>query len=272
MSDHLEINLKSSQRYFYIVGFKYKAEVNLNKVCKSLKVRIKKTFKHSNDKLRYNIWNLLILSNDQYFSGKQDFSENNDGKAPYVYDTILIELKQSNTVLFMFPSKLLGLKMVSKLMSGNEYLSKGKFIKPDIHKLVKSIKSKDIISTHFSAHLSSVGLKLNDDIELSRIKLEGDRPLNTTLYKETFLKLINKDEYLADLCSVKIDLEENHLSELPNTTASINMDSYGNFKCYIHSSGLNLHSFPLMLGFLNEKKCIEQTSLNPMNKISEDDQ
>ncbi len=257
--------LKTSKRYFHLIAVQSEKNFTADNFWDQCGVeQDKKNQKmHSGD--NYTIIQKRILSNIPFYNGLTDYSINGDDKPPYNYDMFSIELQNQNILIIGFPFKGLAVNVISRLIETYNFLNKVEFLKCDLSKLIKSNSVHISNSEQFTSFFSGVNLKLTGDTHVTKVGLDGDRPLESTLYKDFFKERIQKDECLLDKCTVKCELIEPTLK----TKSNVHIDNFGNYKLYVHGSGKNIFTIPYLFEALKDHNCLLTTITNPIPFISE---
>ncbi len=262
-------DLQSHQRYFHIIAFKTDSTLFDNKFLKKVGLNL-----ISEDEIeqRFSIKHMSTISNIPYYRGEKDYSVNGDNIAPYKYDIIVINLHDTRTTLFCFPFKALTKFFINDLLHKNNILSEGNFVRTDLDNLIKNNHDHtDYLGEDLSYFFSSVNLTLMGDSLVSLIKLEGDKPLDSTLYKSVFKEKIESDKCKLERCSIKCSTSISKNEKIPKTKSSIHIDKFGNYKLYMHSNGKNIITIPLLFEHINELSCLYESPGNPVLKLKEED-
>ncbi len=262
-------DLINSQRYFHVIAFKNENNFFNNSLLKKLNITVEKTFE---DISNVEIKQMSIVSSIPFYRGEQDFSLHGDGKAPFKYDMVLINLNKLNISLVCFPFKYLTKIIIKSLVQDYNILSKNNFIKIDLNNFIKSNQDHtDYYGDDITYFFSSINLVLTEESSLSSVKLVGDKPLDSSLYKNIFKDKINDDKCKLEKCVVKSNTSVSEQEVIPKTKSAIHIDSFGNYKIYIHSTGKNIITIPLLFKHINDLNCLIETPINPVNNLKDEE-
>ena len=263
-------DFKTARRYFHFVAFKFENKYSLSTYWKDCNVQAKggSHLYFENDLFR--IEQQTIKSDIPYYNGDKDYSENEDGQPPFLYDLIAVYNKSQNLLLVGYPFKLLAKAIIGKLLNEKKYLSKGAFLKPNLNKLIKQTNSNEFSEPDFNSHFLSLAMTLTGDKFMTSIDLGGDRPLESPIYKSLFKDVIQKKEALIESCSLKFDIDSSEESLVPKTRGNVHLDQFGNLRTYIHGSGKNVFVLYYVLVLLKKYKCDETTLINPLLNLKDD--
>lgn len=262
-------NISQSQRYFHFVVLKGKGKAISSGFLKTWNItQVQKhslpngcTFRH-----------MTIESRNQYYRGEVDFSVNGDNSAPFIFDIIWLDFEKNGMTVLGFPFKRLAEDLVSSLISDYSLLKLNNFIKPNLNNLLKENQEQTEI-TFEKNNFQFVGLSLNiarSDSLVSTIKLEGDAPTGSEIYKDNFKQDVELGKYGLEKCSLKITIDKDYAPDFGKVITRIHLDKFGNFKLYLHNRGRNVISFPAMFAFLGKFDYFTETPNSPISHISED--
>ncbi|MET3980679.1 hypothetical protein ABIB62_003283 [Mucilaginibacter sp. UYP25] len=261
-------NLISAQRYFHLVALNITEQYSTVDYYKNFG-NYQRSKNHTIHQTKdFVIEHVRIITDTPYYGGTKDYSVKNDGLAPFNYDLFTIELKPLNILILGFPFKFLAKDILENLIR-NKLLQHANFIKPDLTKLIKENNDSALMLNNFSSHFSGVELSLNGDTNISSVNLDGDRPLDSTVYKTFFYNLIQRDECSLEKCSLKNEILE-ETTDIPKTKSNIHLDLFGNYKLYIHGSGNNIFTIPSFFKALTEYQCIKTTLTNPIIRLKDE--
>jgi len=263
-------DLISSQRYYHLIAFKFETKYSTQNYWKDCGISSKKNNFPLHDNSEFRIEQERIVTNIPYYNGERDYSVNGDGKEPYHYDLFVIELKKLNIFVFGFPFKFLAKTILKNLIDNKKLITKGSFVKPLLDKLIKLNSNTDFVDTSFAYHFSGLELMLTGDTNITSVNLDGDRPLDSPLYKNVFKKLIEGDECKLEKCSLKCETLKDDSRSIPKTRGNIHLDLAGNYKLYIHGSGNNIFTIPFIFSVLKKTKCLDNTLINPINNLTDE--
>lgn len=270
MEKKVLFNLVSAQRYYHLVAFKADSSYSIQSFWNECGIEKSKEGQITYDLPSFKIEYRKILSNIPYYNGEKDYSVNSDGLPPFNYDMFALEIKDSQIFIFGFPFKLLAKAVLRNLIENNRLVSKGSFIKVDLNKLIKINSDKTLTEGLFSTRFIGIELTITGDTKITSVVLDGDEPLKSTLYKETFSKLIIEDKCKVEKCSLKCETIKNDLVDIPKTKSNIHIDLFGNYKLYIHGTGNNIFTIPLIFNLLGNLDCLTSTLINPIKSLQDD--
>lgn len=265
-------NLISAQRYYHMVAFKYSQHYSFLSYLKDVGFRRSKEHSSALDYAEFEIQHLRVLSNVRYHVGRRDYSMNGDDQPPYYYDHFAINLKKQNIILMAFPFRKMGEDTIERLIGRKAMLANGKFLRPLLTKLLKNSNGQDFVEDDegYMSSFSSIELKLIGNKDIDLVKIEGPTPLNSDIYRDIFKKLVDEDEGKLAQCSLKMATTTGEGDDERKTKASIHLDHFGNYKLYLQASGRNILSMPYLFKLLRKYKCLEETSVNPIIKIQDE--
>lgn len=261
-------NLIAAQRYFHFVAFKFNKTYSAQQYWRECgETKEVTTFESDTYKIEY----ANFVSHDEYYNGsKVDYSVNLNHAAPFHYDLFCIEIKQSNTFILGFPFQTLAKKIIDAFIK--KHYDDGYFVKADLRKMVKAntlVNDND----EFFARFSGVELKLTGDLNITSVNLDGDKPLESDLYKEYFKEHIENDNIACKVekCAVKLGIVSSDL--IPLSAANIHLDLFGNFKIYIHGSGNNVFTLPYLFEIFKSIDSLNNasSSSNPINRVKKNE-
>lgn len=261
---------KTAKRYFHIVAFKFESKFTIRNFWKDCDINLvsQKPAVHDSDEVRIEqIW---MNSEKQYYFGEIDYSVNQNLKAPYRYDLFAIELKRQNVFIFGFPFKSLAKELMRKLTEERNYKTKGAFLKPNLGKLIRDTNSQDFGNDLGTGYFSSLSITITGDQNITSIDLGGDRPLESSLYKKNFKRLIEEEQSHVEKGIVRCQTTDDEMIGIPRTRSNIHLDHFGNFKMYVHGSGKNLFTLPFIFTALKATKCLQNTLTNPLINLNDE--
>lgn len=259
----------TAQRYFHLVALKINNEYSIESYWRDSGIGKKRRKYRSYDFPDYKIEQVRILSDIPYYFGSLDYSVNGNNEAPYQYDLFVIELKKQGMLILGFPFKQLAKTVLSNLLDGPYPKLKSIFNRVDINKLIRTNHDVDFIEQQFSAYFATIDLRLTGDSKITSVNLDGDRPMESDLYKNVFKGLVEQEFCKLDRCSLKLDTISDG-ENIPKTRSIIHVDKFGNYKLYVHGSGNNIFTIPFMFILFRKHKCIETTFNNPIDKLRDE--
>ncbi|MDL5051914.1 hypothetical protein QQ054_38570 [Oscillatoria amoena NRMC-F 0135] len=257
----------NDKRYYYFVALEGNLLDLKSIIYNCLNI---KTVKNSFNSDSYDIENVIVESNLQFFNSNQDNSVNGDGQPPFQYTVFIVGIPNSEILVLGFPFKSLAKEITNKLSLDRNLLKSGSYLKPRFDDLILLDESK-FTNDDWLMNFSSLDLELGGESDVSSVRLSGDRPINSTLYKKTFLSLIKKDECSLTGCSLKCQVVSSEYL-VTRSRANIHVDLYGNYKFYVHTSGRNVNTIAYLFIFLKKYNCIKSTFINPINKLKDNDE
>lgn len=258
----------NGSRYYYMIAFQMQ-DYNINNYWKNLKINkseIKEAFL-----LNFQIQFANYFSDIRFHNGEDNlYVENSENSPPYKYELFAINLIDYKTLIVGFPFKSLARRLIEILTNKSDFKF-NIFIKPNLNQLIKiqnnNIEFEDI-DKGFRANFSSLSLILTEETNISSVNLDGDRPTDSKLYKDVFLNKIENNQCMLEKCTLKCE----SFQDSKSTKANIHLDTHGNIKTYLHGAGRNIISIPQLLDMFFNEDCITKTSLNPLNKLNENEQ
>jgi hypothetical protein len=211
---------------------------------------------------------LRVTSDFPYYRGSEDFSIN----GRLVLDGVLFDHKALNVMMLGFPFKRLMNDMAHRLATDYGIVAGGNFVKVDMGKLILANEGETELSIDGNQFfLAGVNLTVSGDSYLSTVKLAGDKPLDSELYKVYFKPRVHDNKSRLERCTMKCKVVSN--SDLENTrmVSSIHIDKFGNYKLYVHSQGRNLTALPAIFEFLDSIECLADTPYTPTEHILDDE-
>ncbi len=261
--------LVSAQRYFYLIAFKVDNEYNTSSFWKDCGFSIDKKSISNYEVKDFKIEKQCIITPKAYHTGDKNYSVNKYPDPPFNYDVFVLTLKKLKILIFGFPFKSLASIIMENLIN-RDLIAKGNFVKADINKLIKINHNSDFINDSYSAHFVGLELTLTGDTDLSTVYLDGDSPLQSSLYKNVFLKLIDDNKSKLDNCTIKFETFTIKKEITPKSKANLHIDLFGNYKFYVHLNGNNLFTIPYLFDLLNEKDCLLSASQNPLKNLKDE--
>ena len=260
-----EINIIQPQRYFHLIAFRGSMSIIKKQFFKDW--RIKEVEKHEFE-AGFSITQMSILTDFKYYAGETDYSLYGNNMAPYKYDTIIIDFPKIEAIVLCLPFKNLAKAMSFDLESKYKILNNSNFLKVDMSKLIEMDDGYTDYyhnSNHF--FFGGVFLSVSGDSYISTVKLEGDKPLDSDIYKDYFKERMNSHQCKLEKCIIKCRIELTEDSKKSKAKSSIHIDKFGNYKIYVHTLGRNLISIPALFEFLVNIDCLLETPYNPVNHI-----
>jgi hypothetical protein len=254
------------RRYYHLIAISTSENVLSKAFMKFWKIKEKNSFEYNNNTL---ITKYIILSDNIYYRGEVDYSYNKDNNPPFAFDIISIVDNKTNFQILCFPFKRLAKDIIISLVENNNLLVKSDFIKVNMNQLIHANDIQtDFIYKNSYFFFAGVYLTVSGDSYLTTVKLEGDKPLDSDLYKAYFKTKIKNNECKLEKCIIKCKSSTKINNEEYNTISTVHIDKFGNYKLYLNSTGSNILTIPALFGFLRQLKGLISTSNNPVNHIN----
>jgi len=184
----------------------------------------------------------------------------------------LIEFPKIDIFILCLPFKRLTKDIIIDLESKYNILSNSNFLKVDMGKLIHADENHtDYYFNQNHFFFGGVYLTIAGDLFLSTVKLEGDKPLDSDIYKDYFKERIKNNECRLEKCILKCKTEVKEDDKTTKATASIHIDKFGNYKIYVHTKGKNLITIPAIFEFLASLDCLIETPNNPVYHIKNEE-
>lgn len=270
MEKQVLFNLVSAQRYYHLVAFKPDSSYSIQSFWNECGIQRSQEGHINYDLPNFKIEYRKVISNIPFFNGDKDYSVNKDGLPPFNYDMFGLEIKKSNVFIFGFPFKLLAKTVLRNLIENKRLISKGSFVKADLNKLIKINSDRTLTEGAFTSRFIGIELTITGDTKITSVYLDGDEPLKSTLYNNVFSKLINEDKCKVEKCSMKCETSMDESLNIPKTKSIIHIDLFGNYKLYIHGTGNNIFTIPLIFNLLGNLDCLDYTLINPIKSLQDD--
>ncbi len=266
----IDLHLKLTARYYHFVALSGGKDVLKKDFLKAHRIT-----ENGSQKIDTNciIYQFNYESDKQYY--RPEMISNPRAKGPFNFDLLLIEQPQSGIVLLGFPFRSMTLILMSSLEKDYRVLSKSNFIKPDLLKLIRANHRRtDLYFNDNHYWLGGVFISLTGDSFLSNVKLAGDKPLDSDIYKNYFKEKLSKEGTKSGLekCLLKSKVPLDKDVKDVTVTSTIHIDKFGNYKIYVQNKGKNLVSMPATFDFLKNLECLVQTPKNPVFHISTEEQ
>jgi hypothetical protein len=282
----VNFNMKSlnlDQRYFHFIALRDISGYKLSDYWNQLgNIRTKKSpYIYEQD---FEIQHRQLESDYPYTRGQllEAVSVSGDGSPPYLYDVFALKVKVVNQtyLVFAFPFVTLAREMINNLLYKHNLRKKGDIQKVDVPLLVKK-GDTELGSDSFHSHIVGLKVVIADDPDLSNLSLEGDNPLKSMLYQKFLQDPIQQGDYTPERCVLACELQwpsENSNQTIVSNVkkrkirSKMHMDLFGNFKFYVHKGGENFITIPYLLQILFELNCLNNVSMNPLSRISEQEE
>lgn len=263
-------DLSLTQRYFHFVALDFEARklpdgffraARLSKKGDPITLPTGQTFQH-----------LHVSSDHRYDRGNFDRVSDETPGPPFLYDAVLVESRDKDIVCLGFPFRKLAVRVVNILVEDFNILSFSKFIKVDMQVLIDLFDAHtDFVEEESKNHyfLAGVDLSLSGETYLSSVRLAGDKPLDSKLYKEYFKNRVKRKLSRLERCILKGEISYPEGATRP-AVSSLHVDKFGNYKLYVQSQARNLPTIGVIFDFLHKQKALVPTLNNPVWHILED--
>ena len=265
-----KFSISNAQRYYHFIAFKGDISIFSNSFLTKVGFEGNSKYETINSG-DIKIKNLKFASNIPFFRGEQNFSSNEDGLPPFKYETIIITISSKKIVMLGFPYKLLTQNVINNLVNEHKICSKGNFLKVNMTNFLKINEHTDYFAENINYFFSSIDLVLTEEETLS-VTLEGDKPLDTKLYKNIFLEKIQSDMCTIEKCKLKSKISIGEGEKTKEINSSIHIDKFGNYRLYVHSNGRNILSIPYLFEHFDSLNCLTETPINPVTNLSTEEQ
>ncbi|MDR0605681.1 MAG: hypothetical protein LBG80_15395 [Bacteroidales bacterium] len=261
-------DLKQTQRYYHLIALKGNQDIIKKKFFNDWQIKKIATYNVEGD---YSISQMALTSNYQYYQGEADNSLNGNNSAPFVFDIIIIECTKIDIIILCLPFKKMTVDIITSLLSTYNILVNSYFIKTDLHKLIHANDDyTDLVYNQNHFFLGGVFFSIKGDSFLSTVKLVGDKPLDSDIYKEYFKE--NLSNFGLEKSIVKCKVEANTDDRLVKLSSTFHIDKFGNYKFYIQSKGRNLLTIPAIFDFLYSINCLVEASNNPVIHLKKEEE
>lgn len=276
--------IKTDQKYYHFVVIKEKKENGIISCIDYLKNLSDQKREPINSRNFPKLNHFSFVTNIQYStSGVTDFSILENKLPPYRYDVVYynVEEKAVNLLILVFPFSKFAKDMIEKLRVEHGLLRTCSFSAVDIPRAI-SLNMEDQYTSKYltKTRISNIEVTLKGEVNLSSIRMTGDNPLKSLTYKallETKQKIessnnleqskaeINNGKRNTIYENKKIVLACELISDKGKSFgAKIHVDTFGNFKFYLHQNGINFRILPNLLKELLYLECLHETSINPL--------
>lgn len=256
------IDLIQTQRYYHIVALKGTKSIIDKGFYKQWKISPPKKVFDINDCI---VSKMSLESDYPYYRGESDYSLNGNKQPPYIFDIILIEYTKLGIFILCFPFKKLAVDLVGSLVSDFNIRKNSNFIKADLTKFVHS--NEDETDIYFNKNyffLGGIFLSIKGDSFLSTVKLVGDKPLESDIYKTYFKNRIK--QFGVEKVIVKCKTSESY----NKVSSSIHIDKFGNYRLYVQNQGKNIFGIIATFELLSNFDCLLETPNNPTTLIQDE--
>jgi hypothetical protein len=256
-------NLNTGKRHFHFIALKFYSSYSIQEYWQDCGVEENPSTDYSFEDENFIIEKKSLIDDFPYFTGTKDYSVNRNNTHPYRYDLIAIKIKNQNILALGYPFSFLAKKITFLLVNNKNYLTRSTFIKVNLRELIKQ-KAISFNVSSYRWNFLSLNIRLVNDHNLNSIELKGDC-LNDSPYFKTYFKNKIISESLAirscQICCTIFDTEDDLI---PQTKGNIYFNDYGNFRLYVHGSGINIFVIPFLLDDLYMLNCMQMIPSNPL--------
>jgi hypothetical protein len=257
----LNFDLKQTQRYYHFVAFKGDSSVIKSRFFSDWKAKAIDEYDTDENCI---VRQFTVTSDFQYNQSELARTVERD-KGPFVFDLVIIECRFNNTLVMCFPFKQLAVDIVTALVSTYKILSQSCFLRIDLHKLIHANDdSTDLYHDQNHFFMGGIAFSLQNS-SLSTVKLAGDKPLDSDIYKDYFKERLNN--FGLEKTIMKCEVGATTDNRAVKLTSAIHIDKFGNFKFYLQNKGRNLLTVPAMFDLLSRLECTVETTVNPIIHI-----
>ena len=273
-------NMELDQHYFHFIILHNKRRLKLEDYWNHIGWIIK-TKNPEKSYRNFEIQHRKLKSKIPYAGGQVLKRISKDGKPPYEYDVFAIRVKTKNDtyIVLAFPFIDLARDSLDKLMSELSVRKGITFRKADIISLILS-SDNGIGEELFRAGVVELQVINKKDPNLSSVTLGGDNPLKSSLYEDYLKNPINEErkKIYPERCVLACELQRTTETSVqtmlskPNIRSRVRMDIVGNFKLYVHKNGENIFIIPHLLRELDAMKYLNRVSINPLLRLSKEEE
>jgi hypothetical protein len=255
-------DLKQTQRYYHLIALKGTKKIIKRAFFNDWNIKEVFTYSVEND---YTVSQMAMTSDKQYYQGEIEDAQDISNTAPFTYDIVIVECLKTDITVMCFPFKKMSVDITAALLSKYNILVKSRFIKADLHKLIHANDdTTDLFYEQNHFFVGGVFFSIGDSC-LSTVKLAGDRPLDSTLYKEYFRDNLSRYELEKSVLKCKVGVNSDE--QVIKLSSTFHVDKFGNYKLYMQSKGKNLLTVSAIFDLLNHIECLAETSNNPVTHI-----
>ena len=206
-------------------------------------------------------------------------SASNDGRPPYHYDLFAMKYSvQTTTYLaFLYPFAALGRDLLNRLAAQHGLRDRCDFQKANLRSIVEA---GEYVEQRGEWSATIVGLEVMDwgDTSLKSLRIEGEKPLESALYKHYLSGPIHDNKSILQHCSLRFevfqptDLLTAAFAKQRAARAVIHINKFGALKFYLHLNGQNLITIPYLVQRLHELDCLLRAPENPLNRAGEQEE
>lgn len=264
------IALNFSQRYYHFVALQGSRSVLRKEFFEKWKIREIKKERIDKD---CKLFHYSMSSKLPFYRGAVN-NESGSGFKPNNNDLLVVEYSKLNIVLIGFPFRRMAIELINSLVSSYGVLSRSRFIKVDMFPLLEeSHKHTDMLFEGNQYWLVGVFIDVFGSSYLSTVKLAGNKPLDSEIYKEYFKdKLLNdKTNHILNRSILKSKVDIGSEGDQQLIISTLHIDRFGNYKLFLQDGAKNLKSLHIMFYFLNHLNCLKATSNKPSDHIENDE-
>lgn len=262
-------NLLINQRYYHFITLKKNVnDYSFDDFWNNLdSLFFDEDFSENIESDNYEIQHKRLKSNQIFPRGNliNAISFDKVGNPPYQYDLFAIKtiLEGEIYFVFVFPFSLMARIIVNDLINRNRLRQKCDILAVKVPNFI--LKKELNIDNDINIWVVGLDMVIKDDEDLSLLKIGGDKPLNSILYKNYVLNNISSKYFYPYKCSVACELfSENPEFYQPIVRSRIHLDVFGNYKFYIHIDGKNLLLIPNLIKRFIKINCMDIVAINPL--------
>ena len=258
-----------NQRYYHFISLKTNGNYSLNEYWRQIGFNFSDNLNKSISRDNFLIEQKRIISKKRYHFSELDLSIRIGDNDNFFYDLFAINLKNENIILLGFPFKNLAEAILNKLIEQKNLLKECSFIKPNITSILLDDNKKDLLEDDFTSKF--IGVEFKYATEISYLVLNGDNPLESSIYTDLINRHLKTNTCQASGCIIKFETLVKDSDLIPKTRSNIHVDVFGNYKLYIHGSGNNIFTLPFLFKVFSSNESLSLTSINPIKHIKIDE-
>lgn len=275
-----QIKILLDQRYYSFVLMKelkkYSIERYWEKISTIYNLRNKSDISFSENCI---IYKAQILTNDQFVKGAllNSISLNKDGKPPYCYDLIVVEVieKSDTYYAFLFPILNLAKTLLGHLLKDDSIL---KFMDFQKVQLAMMLDEPELLIDNnvypVVSRIINMRMNVASETTISVVNIKGDAPIKSIFYNDVIKQNLSLKNFLIEycgfLCELDLQLSESIYKSNSKLRARIGADDFGNFKIYLQSNGVNIYIVPYFVRMLISRQSLKSVYVNPLNRVKEE--
>lgn len=276
-----QIKILLDQRYYSFVLMKEFKKYNIEKYWAKISALydIKNKYNISFAE-NCKIHKAQIITNDQFVKGAllNSISLQKDGKPPYCYDLIVVEvLEKSDTYYaFLFPVLILAKTLLECLLKDDSILKCMDFQKAQLGTM---LDETDLLIDNnvypMVSRIINMRMNVSSETTISVVNIKGDAPIKSIFYNDAIKQNISLKNFLIEYCGFlcELDLQLSEGMKIKSKLrARIGADDFGNFKIYLQSNGINIYVVSYFVKMLISRQSLKSVFVNPLNRIREEDE